>query len=242
MVTSNLKSPSKARPRSPAKSFLPPGKPWSLARRQRQARAVVDALRLVHPDARCELYYRTPYQLLVSVVLSAQATDKIVNRVMQPIYDQDFTPQLALRWGQQKLLSKIKEIGLAPTKSKNVVALSKILIDQYSGEIPSDREGLEALPGVGRKTANVILGEIFHHPTLAVDTHVFRVTQRLALQTAKSPEKAELELLEVVDSKDLPNAHHLFILHGRYRCKAIKPVCVDCSLQKLCPSARQLRS
>ncbi|MFW7379705.1 MAG: endonuclease III [Oligoflexus sp.] len=237
-----MKSPSKKKltpkTRKPqaVKSFLPPGPAWSLSKRKRQAKAVVAALRLQYPNAHCELSYHTPYQLLVSVVLSAQATDKTVNRVMEPLYAKGFTPEMVVRWGQEKLLSKIREIGLAPTKSRNVYRLSQILLDQFQGDIPRSREDLESLPGVGRKTANVILGEIFREPTLAVDTHVYRVGMRLGLHTAKTPEKAELELLEVVDPQDLPEAHHLFIFHGRYTCKSIKPACEICPLTKICPS------
>lgn len=237
-----MKSPSKKKitVKKPVKSFLPPGRAWSLTKRKSQAKVVVAALRQAHPNAQCELYYQTPYQLLVSVVLSAQATDKIVNRVMEPLYRQGFTPKKVLAWGQQKLLSMIREIGLAPTKSRNVFRLSQILIEQFDGEIPQTRIELEALPGVGRKTANVILGEIFRQPTLAVDTHVYRVTMRLGLHTAKTPEKAEPELMQAVDAKDLPEAHHLFIFHGRYTCKSLKPACELCPLTKICPTVRQL--
>lgn len=208
----------------------------SLAKRRLRANEILDRLNAVNPDPRCELFYRTPFQLLVSVVLSAQTTDKMVNKVMEPLYAGDFTPDTVLALGADGLLAKIRTIGLAPTKSKNVFRLSQILLEKYAGTVPSTRGELEALPGVGRKTANVILGEIFRHPTLAVDTHVYRVTHRLGLQKEKTPEKAELELLRVVDPARLPAGHHHFILHGRYTCKAMKPDCAHCVLADLCPS------
>lgn len=231
-----MKSPNNP-PKKPAfKDFRPPGRPFSLKRKKEQAKAVVDRLRQAHPDARCELYYETPYQLLVSVVLSAQATDKTVNRVMQPLYEAGFDPETVLKWGEAGLLERIRQIGLAPTKSRNVVKLSRILVDDYAGEIPRTRDELQLLPGVGRKTANVILGELFGEPTLAVDTHVYRVGMRLGLHTANSPDKAESELLAVISPDDLPLAHHLLILHGRYTCKSQKPDCPHCPLTDVCPT------
>ncbi len=215
--------------------------PPLVAKKKRSAhtRAILDRLQEAMPDARCELTYQTPYQLLVSVVLSAQTTDKMVNRVMEPLYEQGFTPDTVLKLGAEGFLEKIRSIGLAPTKAKNVYKLSQIIQDRYQGEIPRTREQLEDLPGVGRKTANVILGEIFREPTLAVDTHVFRVGQRLGLHDEKTPEKAELELLQLIDRSYLPAAHHWLILHGRYTCKAIKPLCDQCLLSDLCPSVKK---
>ncbi len=214
--------------------------PARVAKKKRSSSIVtiLDRLQNAMPDARCELTYETPFQLLVSVVLSAQTTDKMVNRVMEPLYQQGFTVDTVLAMGQAGFLDRIRSIGLAPTKAKNVLALSAILKERYAGEIPNTREELEALPGVGRKTANVILGEIFRAPTLAVDTHVFRVSQRLGLQSEKNPEKAEQALLQLIDPSYLPAAHHWFILHGRYTCKAIKPLCEGCLLADICPSAR----
>lgn len=212
----------------------------SLAKRKAHARAILERLNAKNPDPRCELTYHTPYQLLVSVVLSAQTTDKSVNKVMEPLYTKDFTPKKIVALGAEGLLAKIRSIGLAPTKSKNVVRLSQILIEKHGGKVPSTREELEELPGVGRKTANVILGEIFGEPTLAVDTHVYRVSRRLGLQDESSPEKAELELLKVVDPSLLPAGHHHFILHGRYTCKAMSPDCENCVLADICPSYKVL--
>ncbi len=187
-----------------------------------------------NPHPHCELTYNTPYQLLVSVVLSAQATDKSVNQAMAPLYEAELTPQDVLQMGEKTFLEKIRRIGLAPTKAKNVLKLTGILVDQFNGDIPRSREDLESLPGVGRKTANVILGEIYREPTLAVDTHVFRVTSRLGFHKEKTPEKAERRLLEVIDEKWLPDAHHWFILHGRYTCTARAPKCTDCPVKTHC--------
>lgn len=197
--------------------------------------AIAERFAVSMPDPRCELYFKTPYQLLVSVILSAQTTDKMVNRCMQPIYEAGFTPKDAVALGAEGLLPKIKSIGLAPTKAKNVAAMSKILLEHHGGVVPENRAALEALPGVGRKTANVVLGEIFSWPTLAVDTHVFRVTERLGLQHETDVKKAELKLLEIIPASYLPRAHHWFILHGRYTCKASKPMCASCSVKDLCP-------
>ena len=197
---------------------------------------VIGKLKQQNPDPKCELFYKTQFQLLVSVVLSAQTTDKMVNRCMTPLYKEGFTPQTVIELGADGLLGKIRSIGLAPTKSKNVFNLSKILLSKHKGRVPKTREELEALPGVGRKTASVILGELFRLPTIAVDTHVFRVTKRLGIQSEKTPEKAEKVLLKAIPEKFLPQAHHWFILLGRYTCKAQKPLCDQCLLTKNCPS------
>ena len=232
-MKSQNKTPKK---NSSFKDFRPPGRYASLSKRQLLATNAIERLKKEEPNPKCELYYHTPYQLLVSVVLSAQTTDKMVNRAMEPLYKKGFDPEKVLRWGQVKLLEKIRTIGLAPTKSKNVLKLSQMIIDDHKGQIPSERKQLEALPGVGKKTASVILGEIFRHPTLAVDTHVYRVGMRLGLHKESSPDKAESVLLEVVDPKFLPDAHHWFILLGRYTCKSAKPLCEQCKLSDICPT------
>jgi len=208
--------------------------------RKKMAVDALTRLKNLEPNPKCELYYESEFQLLVSVVLSAQTTDKMVNRCMIPIYEKGFTPETVLQWGQEKLLAKIKSIGLAPTKSKNVVALSRLLIEKHKGQVPSTRQELEALPGVGKKTASVILGEIFREPTLAVDTHVFRVTRRLGLHHDKTPEKAEKTLLEIVPESYRPQAHHWFILLGRYTCKSQKPTCSKCAIDDICPYTKML--
>lgn len=195
---------------------------------------VLAVMRKSNPNPKCELYYETPFQLLISVVLSAQATDKSVNAAMEPLHRNGLNPKSILDMGEERFLACIRSIGLAPTKAKNVLKLSKIIHLEYHDEIPKTREQLEALPGVGRKTANVILGEIFREPTLAVDTHVFRVSQRLGFHKESSPEKAEKKLLRVVKSTWLPDAHHWFILHGRYTCLARNPKCDTCAVAKFC--------
>lgn len=188
------------------------------------------------PDAQCELYFETPYQLLVSVMLSAQATDVSVNKAMAEIYKKGFAPADVLSLEYNGLLSLIKSIGLAPTKAKNIIKATEMIQKEFQGKVPDSLEDLCRLPGVGRKTANVILGEIFGHPTLAVDTHVLRVSARLGLHEESNPEKAERALLKVIDRKYLPKAHHWLILHGRYTCKARSPDCASCKVAKYCPS------
>ena len=206
---------------------------------QKARRELVDQLAHVFartmPDPRCELYYESPYQLLISVVLSAQATDKSVNQAMTSLYQKGLGPQEVLDLGREGFLEKIRRIGLAPTKAKNVLALTQILTEKYAGEVPRNREDLEALPGVGRKTANVILGELYGEPTLAVDTHAYRLGLRLGLHQEKTPLKAELTMLKVIKAEHLPRLHHWFVLHGRYVCKAQKPQCASCAIATLCP-------
>ena len=195
---------------------------------------ILTRLSASRPNPRCELYYETPYQLLISVVLSAQATDKSVNKCMEPLYRAGLGIHEVIALGESGFLSKIRSIGLAPTKAKNVLKLSQLLLQMYQGQVPGKRHQLEALPGVGRKTANVILGEIFREPTLAVDTHVFRVTRRLGLHNESTPEKSEQILLGIIDPTWLPEAHHWFILHGRYMCTARSPACDACLLADIC--------
>lgn len=204
-----------------------------------RVKKIIKELDSRYPNPRCELYYETPFQLLVSVVLSAQTTDKMVNRCMEPVYKkmhEKFSPHYVVKKGRDFIYEIIKSIGLAPTKSRNIVLLSEKLIETHAGEVPGDRESLEELAGVGRKTANVILGELFGHPTIAVDTHVYRLGMRLGFHDEKTPLKAEKKLLEVIPKKHLPMAHHWLVLHGRYVCKSQKPQCDNCCLQKLCPS------
>jgi endonuclease-3 len=208
----------------------------SASKLNKRVTAILDRLAKATPDPKCELYYKTPYQLLCSVILSAQATDKSVNKCMQPLYDEGLDLAGVLRLGEEGFLAKIRTIGLAPTKAKNILRMSKILLTEHDGKVPSTREALEALPGVGRKTASVVLGELFGEPTLAVDTHVYRVSDRLGLQHESTAEKAEAALLAIIPRKYLPKAHHWFILHGRYICVARAPKCEVCPLSDLCPS------
>jgi endonuclease-3 len=190
-----------------------------------------------NPDPRGELEYINPFTLLVAVVLSAQATDAGVNKATEPLFKIADTPRKMAALGVEDLQERIKTIGLYRNKARNVIALSERLIAEHGGEVPRNREALEALPGVGRKTANVVLNIAFGEPTLAVDTHVFRVAHRLGLAYGKTPHEVELGLLKVIPEAYLHHAHHWLILHGRYVCQARKPRCDACVVNDLCTSA-----
>jgi endonuclease III len=187
-----------------------------------------------NPEPKGELYYTNPYTLLVAVVLSAQATDAGVNKATPALFAIADTPEKMVALGEDRVREAIKTIGLFRTKAKNVVALSQLLIERHGGEVPPDRDALTALPGVGRKTANVVLNIAFHQPTIAVDTHIFRVSNRLPLAKGATPEAVENGLEAIVPEKYLLHAHHWLILHGRYICKARKPECGRCILYELC--------
>ena len=187
-------------------------------------------------DPRTELDYQSPFTLLVAVALSAQATDVSVNKATEKLFKVADTPQEMLALGEEGLKPFISSIGLYNTKAKNVIALSRILVEQYGGEVPLEREKLQALPGVGRKTASVVLNELRIEPAIAVDTHVFRVSHRLGLASGKTPEQVEHELKAIVPAEYLTRAHHWLILHGRYTCKAQRPKCEECPVADLCPS------
>ena len=193
-----------------------------------------DRLAAEIPIPKGELEYINPYTLLVAVVLSAQATDVSVNKATEPLFKVADTPDKMLALGEARLKDYIRTIGLYNSKAKNVIALSKILRDDYGGDVPEDREALEKLPGVGRKTANVVLNIAFQHPTIAVDTHIFRVGNRTGLAPGKTPLAVELKLEKVVPSERKLHAHHWLILHGRYVCKARKPDCPICVVRDLC--------
>jgi endonuclease-3 len=186
------------------------------------------------PAPKSELDYVNVYTLLVAVVLSAQATDAGVNRATERLFRDVQTPAAMVRLGEARLKDHIKSIGLFNMKAKNVIALSRILVEQYGGEVPRDRAALEALPGVGRKTANVVLNVAFGEPTIAVDTHVFRVSNRTGLAPGATPRAVEDRLEKVVPAKWKDHAHHWLILHGRYTCKAQRPLCPDCAVIDLC--------
>ncbi len=188
----------------------------------------------VKPAPESELDYRNPYTLLVAVVLSAQATDEGVNRATKELFDVADTPGKMVALGEERVRDMIKTIGLYRNKAKNVIALSQKLIDEFGGQIPRDRAALESLPGVGRKTANVVLNVAFGEPTMAVDTHIFRVCNRTGLAPGKTPLDVEQGLEAVVPSQYARHAHHWLILHGRYVCKARKPLCGDCAIRDLC--------
>ncbi len=186
------------------------------------------------PEPKSELEYDNVYQLLVAVVLSAQATDVGVNRATEPLFKVIKTPAQMVALGERKLISYIKSIGLFRTKAKNVIALSKLLIERHGGEVPHTHEELQALPGVGRKTANVVMNVGFGVETIAVDTHIFRVGNRTGLAPGKDPLQVELKLLKRVPAEYRLHAHHWLILHGRYVCKARKPDCPRCVVSDLC--------
>ena len=186
------------------------------------------------PDPKSELEFTTPFELLVAVVLSAQATDVSVNKATEPLFAIADTPQKMLDLGEARLKGFIKTIGLFNTKAKNVIALSRLLIEQHGGQVPRMREALEALPGVGRKTANVVLNVAFGEPTIAVDTHIFRVANRTGLAPGKDVRAVEDALLKRVPAEFRQDAHHWLILHGRYVCKARKPDCPHCVIRDLC--------
>jgi endonuclease-3 len=187
-----------------------------------------------NPEPRTELQYINPYTLLVAVVLSAQATDTGVNKATKTLFEKIHTPEAMVKLGEIRLKNYIKTIGLYNAKAKNIIALSKILIDQFQSEVPRTRENLESLPGVGRKTANVLLNVAFGEETIAVDTHVFRVANRTGLAHGATPEEVERKLMKVVPKRWLSHAHHWLILHGRYVCMARKPRCPDCIVRDLC--------
>ena len=195
-------------------------------------RRIFERLREKNPDPKTELEYSTPFELLVAVVLSAQATDKSVNLATRRFFP--VTPQQIVDLGVPKLEKLIQTIGLFRTKAKNVVALSQMLLERHCGAVPQNREALQALPGVGRKTASVVLNTAFGQPTVAVDTHIFRVANRTGLAPGKDVEEVEEKLLRFTPPEFLQNAHHWLILHGRYVCIARKPGCPECVIRDLC--------
>jgi endonuclease-3 len=191
-------------------------------------------LKQLNPAPRTELEYGNPFELLVAVVLSAQATDKSVNLATRELFRAADTPAAILALGEEGLVPYIQRIGLFRTKARNVIATCRRLLEQHGGEVPRSREALEALPGVGRKTANVILNTAFGEPTIAVDTHIFRVANRTGLAPGRTVEQVERELLKFVPPGYRHDAHHWLILHGRYVCKARKPDCPHCAIADLC--------
>jgi len=193
-----------------------------------------ERLRSARPNPTTELAYRTPFELLVSVVLSAQATDKSVNAATEKLYRDANTPRAVLALGEAGLIAYIKTIGLYRSKAKHIIETCRLLLERHGGAVPESREALEALPGVGRKTANVILNTAFGHPTIAVDTHIFRVANRTGLAPGEDVREVEDKLLKVVPEGFRKDAHHWLILHGRYVCKARKPDCPECVIRDLC--------
>ena len=192
-------------------------------------------LSAANPKPKSDLEYRDAYTLLVAVVLSAQATDAGVNKATRGLFAAAPTPEAMVALGLDGIKTHVKTFGLFNTKAKNVLALSEILLRQYAGQVPEDRASLQALPGVGRKTANVGLNIAFGHETCAVDTHIFRVANRMKLAPGKTPDQVEDKLMRVLPKRYRRDAHHWLILHGRYVCKARKPLCPECRLTDLCP-------
>lgn len=188
-----------------------------------------------NPDPRTELNYTNHYTLLVAVVMSAQATDIGVNKATKALFKKADTPQKMLKLGEEKLKDMIKTIGLFNAKAKNVIALSQKLVDDFDGQVPQTMDELTSLPGVGRKTANVVLNEAFGVPTIAVDTHIFRLAHRLNLASGKTPDEVEKGLMKIIPDQFKAKAHHWLILHGRYICKARVPDCPHCFLVDICP-------
>lgn len=205
-------------------------KPWTAA----EVREAFERFRKASPEPRGELQHISPYTLLVAVALSAQATDAGVNKATKNLFPIADTPEKMVALGEDNLRELIKTIGLYRNKAKNVIALSERLINDFGGRVPEDREALESLPGVGRKTANVVMNIAFRQPTLAVDTHVFRVGNRTGLAPGKTPLDVELGLLKVIPEEFMLHAHHWLILHGRYTCLARKPLCERCIINDLC--------
>ena len=197
-------------------------------------RAIYERLAESNPHPTTELNFSSPFELLVAVVLSAQATDVGVNKATEKLFQVARTPEAILALGEEGLKKYIRTIGLFNSKAKNIQRTCEILVQQHDGAVPEDREALEALPGVGRKTANVILNTAFGQPTIAVDTHIFRVSNRTGLAPGKNVVEVEDRLLKVTPDEFKLNAHHWLILHGRYVCKARKPVCPDCIISDLC--------
>ena len=191
-------------------------------------------LQAANPHPTTELEYSTPFELLVAVMLSAQATDISVNAATRKLYPIANTPEAILKLGEEKLAQYIQRIGLYKTKARHVIETCRILTEQHKGEVPKTREALEALPGVGRKTANVILNTAFGEPAIAVDTHIFRLANRINLAPGKTVLEVEKKLLKVIPKEFLHDAHHWLILHGRYVCQARKPKCAECLIYDLC--------
>jgi endonuclease-3 len=196
-------------------------------------------LQAIDPHPTTELEYRTTFELLISVILSAQATDVSVNLATRRLYKVANTPKAILDLGEDTLRDYIKTIGLFNSKAKNVILTCQLLLEKHDGEVPSNRQALEALPGVGRKTANVILNTAFGQPTMAVDTHIFRVGNRTGLALGKTPLIVERKLLKSIPEQYLLDAHHWLILHGRYVCKARTPMCPECIVRDLCRTGKQ---
>jgi endonuclease-3 len=205
-------------------------------------RLIFERLRKLNPEPTTELVYRNAFELLIAVILSAQATDRSVNNATRGLFARTKTPQSILSMGEEKLAESIKTIGLYRAKARHVIQTCRILVERHGGTVPDSREALEALPGVGRKTANVVLNTAFGHPTIAVDTHIFRVSNRTGLAPGTDVRQVEEKLLKFVPAEFRRNAHHWLILHGRYVCKARNPECPKCPISDLCEYRAKTRA
>lgn len=201
---------------------------------QKTYKTILQRLQQHNPQPTTELIYHSPFQLLIATMLSAHTTDVSVNKATRQLFKKAKTPASMLRLGEKTLKDYIKTVGLYNTKTKNIIKTCQLLLDRHQGKVPSTREDLEALPGVGRKTANIILNTLFNHLTIAVDTHVFRVANRLGLAHGKTPLTVEKQLLQNTSHAYLKDLHHWLVLHGRYICKAVRPNCPKCFLNDLC--------
>jgi endonuclease-3 len=201
---------------------------------QAKRQAIFATLQALNPEPRTELNYRNPFELLIAVILSAQATDVSVNKATHTLFQIAPSPEKMLSLGLERLSDAIRTIGLYRSKAKHILATCEILMTQHQGQVPKQREALEALPGVGRKTANVVLNTAFGAETIAVDTHIFRLANRIGLARGKTVTAVEQKLLKTVPKEYLRNAHHWLILHGRYICKARRPECWHCAIEPLC--------
>lgn len=201
---------------------------------KQKRRAIFERLREANPQPTTELEYSTPFQLLIAVILSAQMTDRGVNKATGPLFAEAGTPEAMLALGEEGLRERIRSINFCNTKATNIIKTCRILLERHGGQVPESRTALEALPGVGRKTANVILNTAFGHPVMAVDTHIFRVANRTGLATGKTVREVEDKLTRLVPKEFLHDAHHWLILHGRYICVARKPRCAACIIYDLC--------
>lgn len=201
---------------------------------KQKRRAIFERFQAQNPHPTTELRFDSPFELLIAVILSAQATDTSVNKATAQLFPVANTPRALLILGEEKLKSYIKSIGLYNTKAANIIKTCAVLIERHQGQVPAHRDDLESLPGVGRKTANVVLNTAFHQPTIAVDTHIFRVANRAGLAAGKTPLAVEQQLLKTIENEFLQDAHHWLILHGRYVCMARKPRCKGCIINDLC--------
>ena len=233
------KAPAARRPSIMTGAAIPT---WGWPPDEDRVEEIFTRLARVMPEPKTELTFHNPYTLVVAVALSAQATDVAVNKATDRLFAVADTPAKMLELGEAGLVPYIASIGLYRGKARNVIALSRIVLEQHGGEVPLTREALQALPGVGRKTASVVLNELGVEPAIAVDTHVFRVSHRLGLANAGTPDKVEAQLHRIVPEDWLPKAHHWLILHGRYTCTARKPRCSACVISDLCPSRAGLQA